>query len=99
MRCRSYILIILLLVIFWNGLNGLVAALVVPIVCRVPDNSLLVQIAMLAFVVLLYLPIFRSRRKEVSIFNNRRLTLLLLTGVWIAARLSDRYVFFWSVRM
>ena len=93
MRCRSYILIILLLVIFWNGLNGLVAALVVPIVCRVPDNSLLVQIAMLAFVVLLYLPIFRSRRKEDSIFNNRRLTLLLLTGVWIAARLSDRYVF------
>lgn len=94
MRYRGYILIILLLVIFWNGLNSLVAALVVPIVCQVSDNSLLVQIAMLAFVVLLYLPTFRSRRREVSIFNNRRLTLLLLTGVWIAARLSDRYVFY-----
>lgn len=94
MRYRGYILLILVLVIFWNWLNGLVAALVVPIVCQVPDNNFLVQIAMLAIVALLYQPIFRLHKKEFCVLNYRRLVLLLLAGVWIAARLSDRYVFY-----
>lgn len=58
MRCRVYILLILVLVIFWNWLNGLVAASVVPIVCQIPDNNFLVQIAMLAIVALFYQPQF-----------------------------------------
>ena len=94
MKYRGYILLILVLVIFWNWLNGLVAVLVVPIVCQVPDNNFLVQIAMLAIVALLYQPVFRLHKKEFCVLNYRRLVLLLLAGVWIAARLSDRYVFY-----
>lgn len=89
-----FLLILFLVIIFWNGLNKLSYIYLCPILSTIRDDSMLVQVSFWTLVIIPYICNFQKLNREKIFLPNRLFILFFCIVLYLIFRLSGLYIFY-----
>lgn len=82
------------ILIFWEPLNELLVSVLLPLVSKVARNSWYIQVGVMIFPLLFYLPNWTSLTESKELITHRRLICLFLIALYLSFRFFGRFEYY-----